>query len=584
MLNILRALIYLRLTTFKNIVISRFKRLKQPKYLLGGIAGLVYVYFMFFRRTRFGQARTEMDLSSEMLTAALSIAALALLLAALICWLWPRERSALKFSEAEIAFLFPAPLSRRTIINYQLISAQAGILFTALIVSFFSRRWSFTQGDAGIRILGWWIVVATFSLHLMGSSFVLTRLLDRGYTSLRRFLVIASIVMGIIVGVGMWIWNDIYAPRSTDFESFSAFSSYLVAILNAGPLPWLLWPLKAIVKPLFAPDWIAFSQALLPAILIYALHYAWVVRSEVSFEEASIAKAEKRAAKVAAFKQGRYSVADKKKKARTAPFTIGRTRRVEFAFLWKNLLASASYLRLRTFFIAATILIVGNSLLSGNIIYLAMRPALGVAMLVFGAYLLAFGPYVARQDLRSDLPNTDILKTYPLHGWQIILGEILTPVVVLTAMMWLVLLGVALTAQSPRLPWLTPEIRVYGSLGIGLIVPFLSAIQILTLNAAAVIFPAWIQNNQGPGGGVDVMGQRLLFMAGNIFVIGVALIPAIAFGMLILFLTRLLAGDAVALLLGMMTVAATLAAEIWVGIRLLGKQFDSFDLSAELRP
>jgi hypothetical protein len=45
--------------------------------------------------------------------------------------------------------------------------------------------------------------------------------------------------------------------------------------------------------------------------------------------------------------------------------------------------------------------------------------------------LLILGPQLARQDLRGDLPNTDILKTYPLHGWQIVCGELLTPLVVL---------------------------------------------------------------------------------------------------------------------------------------------------------
>jgi ABC-2 type transport system permease protein len=582
MLNIVSALLYLRITTFKNIVVSRLKRLKQPKYMLGGIAGAAYVYAMFFRRPRFNP--TDIAIPGEVVTATLSMAAMALLGTALICWLWPRERSALKFSEAEIAFLFPAPLSRRTIINYQLISAQAGILLTALIVSFFSRRWSAMQGDAGIRLLGWWIIVATFSLHLMGSSFVLTRLLDRGYTSLRRFFVIAGVVLAIVLGIGAWIWNDVYAPNRNDFESFAAFSNYLVAMLNAGPLPWLLAPFKAVVKPLFAPDWMSFSRALFPALLIYALHYVWVVRSEVSFEEASIAKAEKKAAKVAAFKQGRYGLTEKKAKARVAAFDVSSAKRVEFAFMWKNLLASASYLRVRTFVIAAAILVVSNALLSANMIYLAIRPAIGIAMLVFGGYVLAFGPFVARQDLRNDLPNTDILKTYPLHGWQIILGEILAPVVVLTAMMWIVLLGVGLTAQSPRLPWLTPELRIFGVLGIGLIVPFLSAVQILTLNAAAVIFPAWIQNNQGPSGGIDVMGQRLLFMAGNVLIVGAALVPASAAGAFVFFISRWVSGDVIAIIFGTTAVAATLGAEIWIGIRLLGMQFEKFDLSAELRP
>jgi len=41
---------------------------------------------------------------------------------------------------------------------------------------------------------------------------------------------------------------------------------------------------------------------------------------------------------------------------------------------------------------------------------------------IFAGYTLLLGPRLARQDLRSDLPNSDILKTYPLAGWQILFG------------------------------------------------------------------------------------------------------------------------------------------------------------------
>ena len=57
----------------------------------------------------------------------------------------------------------------------------------------------------------------------------------------------------------------------------------------------------------------------------------------VSFEEASIAKAEKRATKLAAFRAGNYR-ATARKKLRD-PFKLRDTGRPELAFLWKNLLA-----------------------------------------------------------------------------------------------------------------------------------------------------------------------------------------------------------------------------------------------------
>ena len=45
----IRALLYLQYHSFRNRLISRFKRLRQPKYLFGALAGGIYFYFYFFR-------------------------------------------------------------------------------------------------------------------------------------------------------------------------------------------------------------------------------------------------------------------------------------------------------------------------------------------------------------------------------------------------------------------------------------------------------------------------------------------------------------------------------------------------------
>ena len=43
------------------------------------------------------------------------------------------------------------------------------------------------------------------------------------------------------------------------------------------------------------------------------------------------------------------------------------------------------------------------------------------------------GPQLLRQDFRQDLPLADLLKTYPLRGWQLALGELLAPAAILTS-------------------------------------------------------------------------------------------------------------------------------------------------------
>jgi hypothetical protein len=263
---------------------------------------------------------------------------------------------------------------------------------------------------------------------------------------------------------------------------------------------------------------------------------------------------------------------------------LGSTKRVELAFLWKNLLSTASYLRPRTAIIAALIIVALWGWFSGNAVFEAMRPAIAIFAAVIGAYLLVLGPQIARQDLRSDLANTDMLKTYPLHGWQVVVGEILTPAAIVTVLVWLTLLAAVFTFRSERLVWLTPQLRFGVAASIALIVPFLCTLQLLVLNTAAILFPAWLQSARQTGGGIDVMGQRLLFLAGNLLVIVVALLPATVVASVLFFTAQWIVGDVAAGALGVIAIIFILGAEAWLGIQWLGKRFERFDLSAELRP
>jgi len=45
----LGALVYLRLMSIRNWAVSRVRRLRQPKYLIGAIVGCAYFYYFFFR-------------------------------------------------------------------------------------------------------------------------------------------------------------------------------------------------------------------------------------------------------------------------------------------------------------------------------------------------------------------------------------------------------------------------------------------------------------------------------------------------------------------------------------------------------
>ena len=155
-------------------------------------------------------------------------------------------------------------------------------------------------------------------------------------------------------------------------------------------------------------------------------------------------------------------------------------------------------------------------------------PVVLMVAIIAGSYTFFLGPQLLRQDLRSDLPNADILKTYPLAGWQIILGELLTPTAILSGLLWFSILAavwaLARMGGEPRPFELADRLIIAACLAV--IVPPLCALQLLIPNAAAVLFPGWFQSMRTRGGGIEMMGQRLIFVFGQLLAVVVAILPA----------------------------------------------------------
>jgi ABC-2 type transport system permease protein len=577
------ALFYLRVTSLRGALRSRLQRLKQPKYLFGAIVGVAYFYFFFFRR---GTGSRGMPagaafpgVSPEMLIVIIGVAALALFLAASISWLIPRA-AALAFSEAEIAFLFPAPVSRRMLIHYRILSSQFRLVFTAIIFTLVFRR-----GISVTHAVGWWVILATLNLHFTGSSFMTTRLLNRTLTPPPRRNLILAIVAGAVIAIVAWGWVTIAPPTLDDLRGGGTILQYLRVQLERGPLPWLLAIPRLTLAPYFADGARAFVLAIGPALVVLGLHYFWVLRSEVSFEEASISRAEKRAARTRAISQGDWRNQGQTLKPQRPPFNLASTGRPEIAFLWKNLIATSSLFRPTSLIVIAIAVFVLGSWLGHRPDFAAARGIAGGMGIALFTMLLLFGPQIARQDLRTDLKNADILKTYPLRGWQVVFGQLLTPVFVLSAANWLALLAVALIAPGMGFEAGDPQLRTALLIGAAVLVPPFVAMQLLVPNAAAVIFPAWMQtvSNRGEHG-LDVMGQRIIFMVGQLLVTGIALVPAGIVGGVLYLLVSWLAGFVAAAVVGVIALFVVLSMEVWAGVRLLGDRFEEFDLSAELRP
>jgi ABC-2 type transport system permease protein len=575
------ALLYLQYHSIRNRTVMRIKRLKQPKYLIGGVVGGLYLYWYFFRVLFAAPSRGQalpLLASPENLALYESIGALFLLTIMLLAWIIPHSRAALTFTEAEVAFLFPAPISRRGLIHFKLLRSQTAILFTTLLLTLFTNR---IGGNPWIHAAGWWLILSTLNLHLLGSSFALTMLLDRGITNWQRRLGILALVLALAVVLVLWARQTMPAFDLSRLEDLDAVKGFAQQFLTAGPVPYLLYPLRLVVRPYLAPSAFAFLYALGPALLLLLLHYGWVVRSNVAFEESSVEASRKLAEKVAAVRSGNWQAAQKQPRSKRPPFKLRSTGPPAVALFWKNLISAGQAFTLRVWLSMALFAVfasIGFGQASGGS---SVRPVLAMIAAVLMFWSLLIGPQFCRQDFRQDLPLADMLKAYPLRGWQLALGELLAPAVVLTGIQWFLLIlvfGLFANQAAANIGW-----PCWLGLGFGaaLILPMLNLITLQIPNAATLLFPAWFQAAKGSAQGIEVTGQRLIFMVGQLLVFIVALVPAAALFAGVFFLVRMLLGTATAIPLASVVAAIVLAVEAAAGVMLLGWLFERFDVAAE---
>ena len=582
------ALFYLQYYSIKNRTLVRLKRLRRPKYLVGGIVGALYFYF-YFVRYLFGHSgpRAAFPVSGGPPDLALyeSLGACLFFLAVLLAWIVPHERAALAFSEAEVAFLFPAPISRRGLIHFKLLRSQTAILFTTFFLMLVTNRFG---GRFWIHAAGWWLILSTLNLHILGCSFARTFLLDRGITNWQRRLGIISLLAVLVGVIVFWGWRTL--PRltvaqldgATRLEEFVAqLRDYFHHVLIAGPVPYLLMPFRLVIRPYLATDARAFVPALLPAILILAAHYWWVLHANVAFEEASVEASRKLAEKITAVRSGNWQAANKKLKSRRPPFALHPTGPPLVALVWKNIISAGQAFTLRTWIMLAILGTMLSIIATQTAGASGLVPALGMAVAVLLVWSMFLGPQFLRQDFRQDLPLADVLKMYPLPGWQMVLGELLGPALILTFIQWL-LVGVGIAFCS-RLE--IPRLGTWGGfslgLGIAVIAPMINLITLQIPNAAVLLFPAWFQSGKEGPQGIEATGQRIIFMLGQLIVFLLALIPAALAFALVFFVIKMALPLTLAIPFASVSAALVLAGEAALGLLLLGRIFDRFDVSSE---
>jgi hypothetical protein len=191
------------------------------------------------------------------------------------------------------------------------------------------------------------------------------------------------------------------------------------------------------------------------------------------------------------------------------------------------------------------------------------------------------GPQLLRADFRSDLPNAELLKQYPLPGWQMVVGQILAPVTILSVGQWLLItLAVSLVTAVNGEPvgWLHKASLILAAC---IVAPAINLIRLLIPNAVALLLPSWVRFDKNAPRGFENFGQTIILGLGSLVVLMGTLLPAGLVFAVVMLLGTWLVGTTTALPISALAGALVVVGEAAVAIYFLGEVFERFDVTAE---
>ena len=563
-------LLYLTLSSLRNRARVRLRRLKQPRYMIGMIVGLAY-FWMVFGLPRAVSSRRTAPAPSSVSTGLQSPVELAgaafLFLLCASAWIPAgRKRPALYFTQADVQFLFPAPVTRKQLIRYKLLRSQTGVLIGSMFMTVVFRP--SRLANSWMFLLGMALTMTILNLYTTGVSLRRESLSSHGMAGIvRQWLPLAITAAAVIIVAGSiaFDWSQLSTLQGSDLIA------ELRRLATTGAAGVVMWPFLAMVRLPAAETPLAFGRALPWVLLIIGLSYIWVIRSDARFEEASAALADELADRLARIRKGQRFSAPKIRGATPTPFTLSLKGRAETAIFWKNLILLGRYASLRTLarllplFLLVTLFAQARGAGSAGTF---------VAWLCAATFVLTvlLGPLFARNDLRQDLVNLVLLKTWPIDGATLVRGEVMAPAVLLTVIAWSSAIGTFAFARGAvvEFSWVVAAL---------LLSPGIIVLRLLAQNAIAVMFPSWMVTGPSRPFGIDVMGQRMMLMFGFLLVLVVAVVPAGIVGGLVGFGLYFLTGE-IPVIVPSLAAAIVLFAESFVASQAVGKLLDRMDMSA----
>lgn len=554
----------------RNRIVQRARRLRDPRYLIGAVVGLAYLWFAFFRNTRGLSSARRAAFTGDLLVDILGLVVLALMI---LAWALPQDSGGLQFSEAEIAQLFPAPLRRRDLLLYKIIRAQPQALGSAIAFFIFGWRRSW--------LIGVWAALSVLSIYFIFVALARARLKLMHIGFIAR-LVIVSVILTALANFAI---KDVIKRHPSKIMKTATYADAMRLIDKP-------FRTGAVNAALFVPRF--FSGAAVaptPATLVTSvaglaglgfLFFVLAARMNVSFEEASIVASAKRAARIERMRSRQSGKMEISVRRFGPLFRLAETGAPEVAIFWKNVIALV-----RTGFGIIVLLLVLAVLMIGIAVWSHEETAytiIGSMFLFMAAFFPIAAPQMFANDLRLDLARSEVLKSYPLAGDRLVAAEMAAPLFAIGALNALFAVCgsvlIRLGGEAGRLAKFagTPQFIVT----ILILTLPICAVLLLIRNAMPLYFPAWTMRPADDPRSFVTIGQRIVVLFANLIALAIAMIPAaLVFLPSVWIAVKFFSGNAIFVAVATVPAAAVIVFEVWLGVKALGARFDAMDVSNE---
>lgn len=577
------AFAFLWVRSLKNLARWRLRRLRQPRYLVASLVGVLYLWMTWARHAFTGQTGADggpLALAIGQHRDAVELfTSLGLTLTVALAWILPQSGSALRFTLAEVQFLFPAPVSRRTLVWYRLVRSQL-VLLLGLLIGSLALGGRALSREGWPLVVGVYLVLMTLNLHFTGITLLRTNLLDNGISALRRSAWALGVAVVLATLAVLGTRGAVAGLRQAAAAGGDAWLTAALALSREGALGVLLAPARILVGPALATDLGTFARAALPVLGLLALNAVWVARSDAAFEEAAAEAASRRALARQQRRVGRTATPAGGSRARRVPFRLDPVGIPALAVVWKNLIATGRLLAPRLVLRFASLVLIPVVIAFQVVDDAAPWRVVAVACAVFAGVLFLLGATFVRSDLRQDLADLEVLKTWPLSGAAIVAAEVAVPALLLSVLHGVVLL--VLLAAMGKSGWepADPALATASIVAILIVAPAFDLTAVLIQNAAVLLFPGWVAIGAARARGVEAMGQRILTVTMSLIALVVVALPAALVGGAIFLLCNAMLG-AWGLIPAALAVVAIYAGEAVLGIVVLGRFYDRLDPSQE---